>query len=195
MPRYSIDGETLDGLADAIRSVTGATVKYTPTEMIEEVRNILNAATFVLVDADGNEYTAAYLDSDYLCTAKEDDIRIGTTAITADGFTTGTKEIPNYRAVEGCEMIEPGEPLNIYLFSDMCEYTTLQSIVCEYNTTLNNSVSAAKVIIKDAVYSVGTTTALATVTVESTTQTIVLGITNDSEKSVVIRYMIIKEDE
>lgn len=194
MPRYSIDGATLDGLADAIRSVTGATVKYTPTEMINEVRNILNAATFVLVDADGNEYTAAYLDSDYLCTAKEDDIRIGTTAITADGFTTGTKEIPNYRAEEGCELIGPGEPLNIYLFSDMCEYTTLQAIVCVYNTTLLNSVSAKKVVINDKVYNVDTTTALENVTVDSAEQSIVLGMTNDLENSVVIRYMIIKED-
>lgn len=194
MPRYSIDGATLDGLADAIRSVTGATVKYTPTEMIEEVRNILNAATFILVDADGNEYTAAYLDSDYVCTAKEDDIRIGTTAITADGFTTGTKEISNYRAEEGCVTINSGRAMDIPVFSDMCQYTVLQAVVCGYNTNVDDSVAAEKVVIDGTVYNVGSTEVLSTVEVDPELQAIKLGITNDNETPIVIRYMIIKED-
>ena len=193
MARYSIDGATLDGLADAIRSVTGATVKYTPTEMIEEVRNILNAATFVLVDADGNEYTAAYLDSDYICTAKEDDIRIGTTAITANGFVTGTKEIPNYIAEKGHVIVPPGQPVNIPVSASMCDYTLLQALICDYNTSVNDSVVTDKIVINNTVYSARSNIALSNVDVDVEQHLIKLGLTNDKETPIVVRYVLIKD--
>lgn len=194
MAKYIIDSETLDGLGDAIRSVTGTTRKFTPDEMIEEVKDILNATTFVLVDKDGNEYPAVYVDSDVLITATPNDIRKGTTAITSEGVVTGEKEIPNYRAEEGFESIKPGKALNIALFSDMCEYTTLQAIICEFNTNIDDSVSAKKVVINDNTYNVESTETLSILSVDSTAQTINLGLVNDSDKMVVIRYMIIKED-
>jgi hypothetical protein len=193
MAKYIIDSATLDGLGDAIRSVTGSTKKYTPEEMIAEVKDILNATTFILVDKDGNEYPAVYVDSDTVITATPNDIRKGTTAITAEGVIEGTKEIPNYRAVEGCVYIDGGERMIISLYSDMCEYTTLQAIICEYNTDSDDSVSAQKVVIKDKVYDVGSTSELTTVTVIPTEHSIDLGIDNDDTPKI-IRYMIIKED-
>lgn len=195
MAKYIIDSETLDGLGDAIRSVTGTTRKFTPDEMIEEVKDILNATTFVLVDKDGNEYPAVYVDSDVLITATPNDIRKGITAITSEGVVTGEKEIPNYRAVEGSARIKPGESMEIQLYSDMCQYTVLQAIVCGYNTSMRDSVSAEKVIINGAVYAVGSTETLSIVSIDPTAQTINLGLTNEATENVVIRYMIIKEDE
>lgn len=195
MEKYVIDGATLEGLGDSIRSVTGSTKKFTPDEMIEEVKNILDATTFILVDTDGNEYPAVYVDSDTVCTATANDIRKGSVAITPEGVIEGTKEIPNYRAVEGHEFVKAGQSMNIFLYSDMCQYTVLQAIVCRYNANINDSVSSEKVVMDGLVYNVGSTKVLSTVTVDSDTQTIKLGINNDSESPVIVRYMIIKEDE
>lgn len=195
MAKYIIDSDTLDGLADAIRSVTGTTRKFTPEEMIEEVKDILNATTFVLVDKDGNEYPAVYVDSDVLITATPNDIRKGTTAITAEGVVVGEKEIPNYRAVEGNVAIRSGRTMDVPLFSDMCEYTAIQVIVCDFNTNIDDSVAARKIAVDDNVYNVASTEILSTITVDPTLQTIKLGLANDSDKTAVIRYMIIKEDE
>lgn len=194
MEKYVIDGATLKGLGDSIRSVTGSTKKFTPDEMIEEVKNILNATTFILVDTDGNEYPAVYVDSDTVCTATANDIRKGSVAITPEGVIEGTKEIPNYRAEEGITFVDPKSTLDIAVFSDMCEYTVLQAIICAYNTTVDDSVSAEKVVIDDAVYNVNSTTVLTKVSIDPEAQTIKLGITNNDEKVLIIRYMIIKED-
>ncbi len=194
MEKYVIDGATLEGLGDSIRSVTGSTKKFTPDEMIEEVKNILDATTFILVDTDGNEYPAVYVDSDTVCTATANDIRKGSVAITPEGVIEGTKEIPNYRAEEGITFVDPKSTLDIAVFSDMCEYTVLQAIICAYNTTVDDSVSAEKVVINDAVYNVNSTTVLTKVSIDPEAQTIKLGITNNDEKVLIIRYMIIKED-
>lgn len=194
MAKYIIDSDTLEGLGDAIRSVTGSTKKYTPEEMINEVKDILNATTFILVDKDGNEYPAVYVESDTVVTATANDIRKGTTAITSEGLIVGEKEIPNYKAVEGCATVKPGRAMDISPFSDMYQYTTLQAIVCKYDTSLDNSVSAEKVVIKDKLYNVSSTIALATVSVDSASQSIKLGVINESEETRLIRYMIIKED-
>lgn len=195
MEKYVIDGATLEGLGDSIRSVTGSTKKFTPDEMIEEVKNILDATTFILVDTDGNEYPAVYVDSDTVCTATANDIRKGSVAITPEGVIEGTKEIPNYRAAEGCEFIDAAQSMNIFLYSDMCQYTVLQAIVCRYGTNMKDSVSSEKVVMDGLVYNVGSTEVLSTVTVDSDTQTIKLGMNNDNESPVIVRYMIIKEDE
>lgn len=195
MEKYVIAGATLEGLGDSIRSVTGSTKKFTPDEMIEEVKNILDATTFILVDTDGNEYPAVYVDSDTVCTATANDIRKGLVAITPEGIIEGTKEIPTYRAVEGYEVVDAEQSMNIFLYSDMCQYTVLQAIVCRYCTSMKNSVSSEKVVIDGSVYNVGSTEVLSTVTVDIDTQTIKLGINNDSESPVIVRYMIIKEDE
>lgn len=194
MAMYVIDGDTLDGLGNAIRSVTGSTKKYKPSEMIDEVTNILNAATFILVDKDGNEYPATYIDSDVKFTATENDIRLGKTAITGDGVVTGTKDIPNYRAEEGTWLVETGSQLEIPLYSDMCEYTHLQIIVCAYNTIPDDSVSAEQVVIEDNVYNVSSVEVVSNVSVDSEAQIIKMGITNEGTYSLLIRYTIIKED-
>lgn len=195
MPNYyAISKETLDGIGDSIRAVTGSNKLFTPDEMMDEIKTIMDAATFVLVDKDGNEYPAVYVDSNIVFTATEDDIRKGRTAVTAEGVVVGTKEIPNYRAEEGCNTIKPNKPMTIPLFSDMCNYTTLQCIICELNETPDNSVSANKVVIKDKVYNVRSSDPLATITVDSVMQSIDLGFINDQPRSMVIRYMIIKED-
>lgn len=191
---YSIKESTLVGLANAIRVVNGEKKTYTPEEMIEKVTTIMESITYVLVDEDGNEIPAVFVENETIFTATENDIRIGKIAANQNGIVTGIKEIPTYQAIEGYVTIKPGKSMDIPLYSDMCNYTTLQGIVCRYNTAVSNSVSAEKVVIKDNVYEVGSTIELSTVTVDSVAQTIKLGLTNDTEFSLVVRYMIIKEE-
>lgn len=192
MAKYIIDSDTLDNLGNAIRTVNGSTKKYTPEEMVEEVSNLLNAATFILVDKDGNEYPAMYVESDIEFTATANDIRKGAVAITAEGITTGTKEIPAYYTTEGIAAVPPGSEFIIDI--NRCEFTKLQTLMCAFNTNLANSVATDKVSINGKVYPVNSTEVIATVTVDSANNRINLGITNDSTKPYVLRYFTYKEE-
>lgn len=194
MGKYVIDGEILKGLADALRKVTGETRSYTPSEMIDAVTNIMETGTYILVDENGTEVPAVFVDNETVFTATANDIRIGTTAVTEAGVTVGEKEIPTYRATEGHVMIEPGQYIEIRMFSDMCQYTTMQGVLCAYNTTVDDSLSVEKVAMNDAVYAVRSTAVLANVDVDVNTQTIKLGMTNDDTYPLIVRFMIIKED-
>ena len=194
MAKYVIDGETLDGLADAIRSVTGSTRKFTPQEMIEEVKDILNATTFILVDKDGNEYPAVYVDSDVVITATPNDIRKGTTAITAEGVIEGEKVIPAYITTEGYAAVPKNSEFYIPMPNGKQDFTKLQCIICPFVGSINDSVSAEKVVINDGVYAVNSNEKVSTVTTDSVVRTIKLGFVNSSDKSYLIRYFTYKEE-
>lgn len=194
MAKYVIDSETLEGLGDAIRSVTGTSKKFTPEEMIEEVKDILNAATFVLVDENGNEYVAAYTDSDVVITAGPNDIRKGYTAITSEGMITGEKVIPSFHTTEGYAVVPKNNEFRIPMHNGKQDFTKLQCIICPFVGSIDTSVSAEKVVIDDNVYAVNSNEVLADVTVDSDKQSIVLGITNDSENLYLIRYFTYKEE-
>lgn len=189
-----IDEAYFARMAQTIRSVTGDDSKYTPEEMIQKVTNIMDSAMYILVDADGNEIPAVFVENETMFDATANDIRLGKVAASQNGVVTGKKEIPNYRAQEGVVFAETNAEMNIPLFSDICEYTALQVIVCEYNMSVVNSVSSQKVVIGSKVYDVGSATILANVTVDTTAQTIKLGLRNTGTKRMVLRYMIIKEE-
>lgn len=194
MEKYVIDGATLEGLGDSIRSVTGSTKKFTPDEMIEEVKNILDATTFILVDTDGNEYPAVYVDSDTVCTATANDIRKGSVAITPEGVIEGTKEIPAYHTTEGYTLVDAGKDFAIPIKNGRYDYTKLQALLCAYNTSPSKSVSTDRVVIGDSVYAVNSIEPISTVTINAEKATIELNITNDSDTIYIIRYFTYKEE-
>lgn len=191
MAKYVIDSETLTGLADALRKVTGETRSYTPVEMIDAVTHIMETGTFILVDEDGNEIPAVFVDNETVFTATKNDIRLGKTAVTESGVTEGTKEIPAYHTTEGSRLVTNGSKLIIPIPD--YDYTKMQAIVCSYNTSLTNSVAANKVAINGKVYPVQSTTAEASVTIDDTNERIDLGLTNNTEGSLVIKYFSYKE--
>lgn len=193
MAKYVIDGETLSGLANALRKVTGETRTYTPAEMIDAVTNIMETGTYILVDEDGVEVPAVFVDNETVFTATANDIRLGKTAVTEAGVTEGEKEIPGYFTEEGFVEISPGASLTIEMFSDMCNYTKLQAIVCAFNTTIANSVAAEKVSIDSKVYDVRSTVALTSVVVDTVNQCINFGLSNTGAKPIIIRYFTCKE--
>lgn len=149
---------------------------------------------YILQDQAGVRVAAVVTDKTVTVDATENDIRAGKTAATEKGVTEGTKEIPSYQTTEGKVRIAPGRTLSIPMFTDKCHYTRLQALVCDYNTNSNDSVATVMVVIGDNVYEVRSTDVKSTVTVDSDSQTIHLGITNDSENYLVIRYFTYKED-
>lgn len=151
-------------------------------------------ATYILVDEDGNEVPAVLVDEPVELTATANDIRLGTTAVTAEGVTPGEKEIPAYHTEQGYQVVKPGKALDILMYSDQYQYTKLQAIVCVYGEDVNASVAAEMVVINDKLYPVGATDALADVSVDTENQSIKLGFVNESDAPLLIRYMTIKEE-
>lgn len=150
-------------------------------------------SVYILVDEDGNEYTAIPSDEEINLDATSNDIRIGKRAATNTGLTDGTKEIPCYVTEEGFAQIKPGEDMKIYFFTDKCHYTKLQAMVCDYNTKPSDSVAVNKASINSKVYAANSIEALSDVTVDDANLAIDLGLTNDSDNDVVIRYFTYKE--
>lgn len=190
--------EKLKSIADAIRARTGGTEPLTLDEMAEAIESMEVADddtnTYILVDENGYEVPAVLVDEEVTLTATPNDIRIGATAVTEQGVVTGEKEIPGYITTEGKRVVKTGDPLEILMFSDKYKYSKLLVLVCEYNTTVTDSVSAVMVVINNHIYEAGSTTPLAEVTVDSENQSINLGLINESDKSLVMRYMSIKEN-
>ena len=193
MAKYIIDGSTLQNLANAIRKVNGETKSYTPDEMVEAVTNIMDSVTYILEDEYGTVIPGVYVESKQVFDATSNDIRIGTTAATDTGVTTGEKEIPSFIVSEGSAIIPNGSAYRITFFNEMYDFTKLQAIICTFSGSINGSVSANKIAINDGVYEVNSSELIATVTKNKTNKTIEFGITNDSGSICILRFFTYKE--
>lgn len=161
---------------------------------IEQYGYELVPETYILVDEDGNEVPAVLVAEQVDLSATANDIRQGTTAVTAEGVTTGEKDIPAYHTTEGKIDIPPGEAVEIRMYSDKCEYTKLQALICKFGNSLQDSVATVKVSIDGKVYEVNSSDPIASVTVDTDKQTINLGMHNESDAPLVVRYFTYKEE-
>lgn len=187
--------QKLTAIASALRSKTGDTAKLSLDDMVSVIYTLEEESqTYILIDEDGNQIPAVLADEQVVLTAGPNDIRVGTTAVTGNGVVEGTKEIPAYQTEQGRWLVKPGQTLDIPLYSDQCEYTGLNVIVCKYANSVADSVSATMVVIDDKVYEVNSTVAIAKVTVDRMSETIKLGIVNDRDESLLLRYMTYKEE-
>jgi len=149
--------------------------------------------TFIIEDEHGNQLTGVVTEQKQIFTATDNDVREGMVYAGDSGVSTGTKDIPAYYTTEGTKLVANGEFLKIPLLH--YEYTALQCIICEYNTNLQNSVSAKQVVINGFIYNANSTDVISEVTTELTSSggVINLGITNTSGIPVLIRYFTFKE--
>lgn len=147
--------------------------------------------TFIITDENGNELTAVLTDSVKVFDATANDIRLGKLAATDNGITEGTKEIPAYHTQFGTKLVKDGEEFLLYITN--YDYTKLQAIFCPFNTILEDSVAADRVVIDDRVYPVGVTASDGAIAVNHELERIEFGITNNSGKDCVIRYFTCKE--
>ena len=149
--------------------------------------------TFILQDENGVEVVATAVSEEMVFDATENDIREGKTAATLNGVTVGTKVIPSYHTSEGYKIVTSGSTYEIVLVGERYDFTKFQAIICPYNGSIEKSVAADKVAIGEGVYAVNSTDLLATVTKDSETKSINLGIANESENLYVLRYFTYKE--
>lgn len=150
--------------------------------------------SFILETEDGKEIPAVLTSQEVVFDATKNDIRIGKTAATGDGVTVGEKVIPSYHTNEGYKVIRPGSKFTIPLRSmKLYEYTKLQAIICPYNQSLSESVSAEKVAINDNVYEVNSDVSISVIYTDDSNQSIDLGITNNTDKPYILRFFTYKE--
>lgn len=165
-------------------------LEVSETAFIEYADN----GVYILVDDNGTEVPAVFVDNDVHFTATPNDIRLGKTAVTEAGVTIGEKEIPSYITTEGCVAVPVGEKFEIPFHNNKCEYTKLQALICKFNSSYENSVETDRVSIDGKVYGVNSTDVLATVTVDSINKIIQFGMTNNSTVPYIIRYITYKEE-
>ena len=150
--------------------------------------------TLILTDENGNELFGVVTGSEQILTANAlTDIREGVVAVTDEGIVTGSAVIPTYHTNEGSKMVKNGAAFEFS--TQQYDYTKMQAIICIFNTSLSDTVSADKVVINDNVYDVKSTTSLSVV-VKRSTETggiISLGINNTSGSPCIIRYFMYKE--
>lgn len=150
--------------------------------------------SYILETEDGKEIPAVLTTQEVVFDATPNDIREGKVAATGDGVTVGEKVIPAYHTTEAARFIPAGSELTIPLAPlDKYDYTKLQVIICDYNTSISDSVLSRKVAMLDKVYNVGSMDVVANVIKDRDTKSINLGLTNDSGRPCVIRYITYKE--
>lgn len=182
-------------------SETETTAETTEPEPIA-VSNIIGGnpitpKSCVFYTPDGKEIPAILVGEETIFTATHNDIREGKTAGTETGVTTGTKVIPAYHTRAGVQVIPAGSEFKITLLKDLnqYDYTGLQAIICDFNSSLSDSVSANKVVIDDNVYAVQSTTSLSVVVKNATDESVDFGITNDTGSPQILRFFTYKEME
>lgn len=150
--------------------------------------------TLIIEDDSGNTITGVVTGSEVVFTATDNDVRKDLVYASDNGISVGTKVIPAYHTTEGYKFITSGSDFVIQIVqNDKYDFTKFQAIICPYTTSIAGSVAAEKVVINDGVYVVNSTELVATVTKNSETQSINLGIKNESPNIYLVRYFTYKE--
>ena len=150
--------------------------------------------TVMLEDGDGNSLTAVITGEETVFTATANDIKIGKIAATDEGIIEGT-DTKTYRTNQASMVILPNQSFSIPMDKyDTYDYTKFQAMIAKFNTTQLDSIAVDKIVINDAVYVVNSTTKLSDVIKNSSTKSIDLNITNDTENIYIIHYMTYKEE-
>lgn len=147
--------------------------------------------TVILVDENGYEVAAVMTDEEVDLTATANDIRLGTLAVTDDGVTEGTKEIPSYHSIEGYKVVT--NKSKFILSIEHYDYTKMMAVFCPFNTSMANSVAAEKAVLNNVVYPVLSAEPEATVKIDTVNERVDFGIVNESGKPYLIRYFSYKE--
>lgn len=160
-------------------------------ELIEELDNE-EQVSYVLTNADGTQKVYAQLSSKepVTLTAKANDIRLNTSAITNDGYTEGQKDIPAYFSSYGYKIVQSGQEVTIT--SHETDYESLMVTIAPFNSSWDKSTSVQYVSAENSMYEAKSTTKISDITKDSYNEQIKLGVTV-TEKSV-LRYFVVREE-
>lgn len=183
-------------LADTLVSKgEDATVQEPFDDLVKKAGDYI-PKTYLITDEEGNEVVGTLVSQETVFDADENDVREGKVFANSLGVKTGNKVIPAYHTLEGFKVVTSGNPFVVKLANlDTYDYTKLQAIICEFNTSLTDSVSATKVAINDKVYEVLSTVAISDITKNDTEKTVEFGIENTTDKTYLIRFFTYKEIE
>lgn len=152
--------------------------------------------TYILEDPGGGEVVGVLVEQETIFDATENDVREGKIFASELGVKTGTKVIPSYNTTEGIALAPAGSICSITLrHHDLYKFTKLQALICEFNSSINNSVATVMVSVDGNVYETRSTEVVALVTTNDATKTINLGVKNKTDKPLIIRYFTYKEIE
>lgn len=146
--------------------------------------------SFVIVDENGNEFTAVTTEEVTVFDATPMDVRVDKIFASENGVQVGMKIIPNYHTRYGHKVALSGTELSISV--PEFNYSNLFVTITTYNSSIYDSFSTTYVAIDGGMYEVGNTTKISDITIDTINKKIKLGITT-TEKSVV-RYLVTKEE-
>lgn len=162
----------------------------TYSDLVDTLENPDEITYCVTLDGENKAYAQLHGEEEITLTATANDIRINTSAITDVGYTEGTKEIPSYISRTGQKFVLAGKEVTLTI--PEYNYSQLQAMVSNFNTTVNDSVEVVMVTIDDSVYEAKSTNKLADITIDDDTMTINFGVTVDQKS--VLRYFTMKEE-
>jgi hypothetical protein len=151
------------------------------------------AQTYLLKDEAGNQVYAVAVKTRTEFDATANDIRIGKKAVAESGVVTGEKVIPAYHSTEGYRVIPNGSAFSIPYLKERYDFTKLMVIICPFSGSVNGSVAAERVVIGESVYAVNSTVPISVVVRNGETETIDLGVVNESGNLYLLRYFTYKE--
>ena len=152
--------------------------------------------TLILEDStSGIEIVGVVTENEQIFNARPQDIRIGKKAVVDGGIIEGTNTI-TYRTCKISYLIFAGEDYSIPIEDhDLYDYTKLQCMIAKFNTTIPQSVEVSMAVLEDHVYNVNSTQVLSSVTKNTSTKSIDLNITNNTDDTYVVHLFAYKEEE
>lgn len=150
--------------------------------------------TLKLVDESGAEIVGVVTESVQIFDATPSDVRINKTFVSDDGIGVGENTI-TYRTISSSRIIMPGENYYIPLrANDQYDYTKLQCLVAEFNTSTSDSVNVVSVVMNDNLYAANSTTVIASVSKNVENKSIDFNMTNNTDKVYIIHYFTYKQE-
>ena len=148
--------------------------------------------TVIIEDADGNELTGVVTGEEVVFTATDKQVADGFVYAGDNGVSTGSREFLSYRTTRGYKLVDIGDIYTIQLSdNDQYQYTQLQCLI----SPLSNPYMVTMSVLDNGVYSVSDGSKLSDVTIDISTKSINLNISNTSNEQYVIYYFTYRQEE
>lgn len=157
--------------------------------LIDGLENPDQVEYCVTVDGENKAYAQLYGEQKVELTATANDVRIGTSVISSEGYMEGEKEIPAYYSSYGKKSISAG---GVAVIPYQAGYKNLMVSIAPYNSSVSASTAIKYVSVENSMYAVDSTTKLSDISVDTENEQINLGITVDVMS--ILRYIVVREE-
>lgn len=195
MPTIAENLQTLVELKGAIKASLQSQGKEvsdslsTYAGLIDSLENPDEVIYCVTVDGVNKAYAQLYGKKKVELTATENDIRLGTSAITNTGYTDGKKDIPGYYVIYGYKAVQAGIEAVINYWPGI---ESLLVTIVPFDTSVSDSVAVKYVSVDKAMYESNSTTKISDISVDTVNERINLGVTPDVRS--ILRYFVVRKE-